>query len=42
MPVDSMSEGVPSPAEITQILHEWRDGSREALDRLIPLSDMTS
>jgi RNA polymerase sigma-70 factor (ECF subfamily) len=37
MPVDTMSEGVPSPAEITKILHAWRDGSREALDRLIPL-----
>jgi RNA polymerase sigma factor (TIGR02999 family) len=27
----------PTPAEITQILHAWRDGSREALERLIPL-----
>ena len=26
-----------SPAEVTQILHEWKDGSREALDRLIPI-----
>jgi RNA polymerase sigma factor (TIGR02999 family) len=32
-----MSEQAPSPAEITRILHAWRDGSREALDRLIPL-----
>lgn len=37
-PADSpMSDGVPSPAEITRILHAWRDGSREALDRLMPL-----
>jgi hypothetical protein len=28
---------VPSAAEITRILHAWRDGSREALDRPIPL-----
>lgn len=27
----------PSPADVTRILHEWRDGSREALDRLIPI-----
>jgi len=26
-----------SPAEVTRILHEWKDGSREALDRLIPI-----
>jgi RNA polymerase sigma-70 factor (ECF subfamily) len=26
-----------SPAEITRILHEWQSGSREALDRLMPL-----
>jgi len=25
------------PADVTQILHEWKDGSREALDRLIPI-----
>ena len=31
------ADNVPSPAEITQMLHAWRDGSREALDRLIPL-----
>src|SRR5262245_26425717 len=31
------SDPVPTPAEITQILHDWRDGSREALERLIPL-----
>jgi len=27
----------PSPAEVTQILHEWKAGNREALDRLIPI-----
>jgi RNA polymerase sigma factor (TIGR02999 family) len=32
-----VGDAVPSPAEITRILHEWRDGSRDALDRLIPL-----
>ena len=26
-----------SPADVTRILHEWKDGSREALDRLIPI-----
>ena len=26
-----------SPAQITQLLHEWQDGSREAFDRLVPL-----
>lgn len=26
-----------SPAEITQLLHDWQHGSREALDRLMPL-----
>ena len=25
------------PGEITQILHEWREGHREAFDRLMPL-----
>jgi RNA polymerase sigma factor (TIGR02999 family) len=25
------------PGEITQILHEWREGNREAFDRLMPL-----
>ena len=25
------------PAEITQLLHDWQGGDREALDRLIPL-----
>jgi RNA polymerase sigma factor (TIGR02999 family) len=29
--------GSPAPAEITRLLQEWRGGSREALDRLIPL-----
>jgi RNA polymerase sigma-70 factor (ECF subfamily) len=32
-----MAGEAPSPAEITRILHEWRAGSREALDRLIPI-----
>jgi RNA polymerase sigma factor (TIGR02999 family) len=32
-----MSDPTPSPAEITQILQTWRHGSREALERLIPL-----
>jgi RNA polymerase sigma factor (TIGR02999 family) len=27
----------PSPADVTRILHEWKDGNREALDRLIPI-----
>lgn len=27
----------PSPAEITSILREWQAGSRDALDRLIPV-----
>src|SRR5262245_52076528 len=26
---------MPTPAEITRILQEWRSGSREALDRLV-------
>jgi RNA polymerase sigma factor (TIGR02999 family) len=29
--------GSPAPAEITRLLQEWQGGSREALDRLIPL-----
>jgi len=32
-----MDEQVPPPADITRILHEWQDGSREAFDRLIPI-----
>jgi RNA polymerase sigma factor (TIGR02999 family) len=32
-----MDESAPPPAAITQLLKEWGDGSREALDRLIPL-----
>jgi RNA polymerase sigma factor (TIGR02999 family) len=27
----------PSPADVTRILHEWKSGSRDALDRLIPI-----
>jgi RNA polymerase sigma factor (TIGR02999 family) len=26
-----------SPDDVTRILHEWKDGNREALDRLIPI-----
>ncbi len=32
-----MSAPLPSPAEITRILHEWRAGRAEALDRLMPV-----
>ena len=32
-----MDPGTPAPAEITRILHEWQAGSREALDRLMPI-----
>jgi RNA polymerase sigma-70 factor (ECF subfamily) len=32
-----MDEGIPSPADITRILHDWKDGNRDALDRLIPV-----
>lgn len=32
-----MNDRPSSPEEITQILHSWRSGSREALERLIPL-----
>jgi hypothetical protein len=32
-----MDGSPPSPEEITRILHDWQSGSREALDRLIPL-----
>ena len=32
-----MGEPPPSPQEITRILHQWQNGSREALDRLMPL-----
>jgi DNA-directed RNA polymerase specialized sigma24 family protein len=31
-----MSDAI-SPSEITQLLHAWQDGSREAFDRLVPL-----
>ena len=30
-------DGSADAAHITRLLHEWRDGSREAFDRLIPL-----
>jgi len=32
-----MDEAPPPPAEITRILHDWKDGNRDALDRLIPI-----
>jgi len=32
-----MDGGTPTPAEITRILHEWQGGSRDALDRLMPI-----
>src|SRR5262245_28069886 len=32
-----MDELEPSPAEITQLLHEWGAGNRDALDRLMPI-----
>ena len=30
-------DGTPSPAEITRILHEWKDGKSEALNKLLPI-----
>ncbi|MCX6627356.1 MAG: sigma-70 family RNA polymerase sigma factor [Candidatus Solibacter sp.] len=30
-----MSE--PNPGEITQLLHQWKDGNRDAFDQLMPL-----
>lgn len=27
----------PGPADITRLLHEWQQGSRDAFDRLVPL-----
>src|SRR6185369_12052820 len=32
-----MDGATPPPAEITRILQEWQAGSREALDRLMPI-----
>jgi RNA polymerase sigma factor (TIGR02999 family) len=32
-----MGGETPPPAEITRMLHEWQAGSREALDRLMPI-----
>jgi len=32
-----MDRESPYPADVTRILHEWKDGNREALDRLIPI-----
>ncbi len=28
---------IPSPSNVTQLLHDWSDGDREALDKLIPV-----
>jgi len=28
---------MPSPGEVTQLLMSWREGDRQALDRLVPL-----
>lgn len=27
----------PSPSNVTQMLHDWSDGDREALDKLVPI-----
>jgi RNA polymerase sigma-70 factor, ECF subfamily len=32
-----MDGETPPPAEITRMLHEWQAGSRDALDRLMPI-----
>jgi RNA polymerase sigma factor (TIGR02999 family) len=32
-----MSDPIPTRRDVTRLLQEWQDGSREALDRLIPL-----
>ena len=32
-----MDGATPPPAEITRMLHEWQAGSREAMDRLMPI-----
>lgn len=32
-----MDGSAPPPADITRMLREWQDGSRDALDRLIPI-----
>ena len=32
-----MSHSSPGDADVTRLLHEWRDGKQEALHRLIPL-----
>ncbi|MCA1606807.1 MAG: sigma-70 family RNA polymerase sigma factor [Acidobacteria bacterium] len=28
---------MPSPSKVTQLLHDWSDGDREALDKLLPI-----
>jgi len=38
LPTSDVTQDHPNPsAEITQLLRDWQGGSREALDRLIPL-----
>ena len=32
-----MNDPAPPRHDVTRLLQEWQDGSREALDRLIPL-----
>ena len=32
-----MNDAQPNPADVTRLLQEWRDGRRDALDRLMPL-----
>jgi RNA polymerase sigma factor (TIGR02999 family) len=32
-----MDARTPPPADITRILHDWKEGNRDALDRLIPI-----
>jgi RNA polymerase sigma factor (TIGR02999 family) len=32
-----MDDPHPNPPDVTQLLQEWRDGRRDALDRLLPL-----
>jgi RNA polymerase sigma-70 factor (ECF subfamily) len=32
-----MDGSVPKPADITRLLRDWQEGSRDALDRLIPI-----
>jgi RNA polymerase sigma-70 factor (ECF subfamily) len=32
-----MTNSHPNPADVTRLLHEWRSGHKDALDRLMPL-----